>query len=155
MLEYITLYLCSVSEKNGYVFISICVWCVWLCEKDKVRDGGEIMKYGSGFSVPLENKLLMKRLLQQVDVLNWRWAAKANAERSGTEWAEEMPIYHFTERNLAAWSREKFCWINQSYTSFSFDLHWSPATVRHTLPEFLECHYLTDLPCLLGILHPY
>lgn len=50
-----------------------------------MKDGGDIMKYGSGFSVPLENKLLMKRLLQRVDVLNWRWVAKANAARSGTE----------------------------------------------------------------------
>lgn len=50
-----------------------------------MKDGGEIMKYGSGFSAPLENKPLMKRLLQRVDVLNWRWAAQANAERSGTE----------------------------------------------------------------------
>lgn len=63
-----------------------------------MTDGGEIMKYGSGFSVLLENKLLMKSLLQRVDVLNWRWAAKTNTERSGTERAEEMPIYHFTER---------------------------------------------------------
>lgn len=63
-----------------------------------MKDGGEIMKYRSGFSVPIENKLLMKWLLQRVDVLYWRWAAKTNAERSGTECAEEMPIYHFTER---------------------------------------------------------
>lgn len=50
-----------------------------------LKDGGEIMKYGSGFNVPLENKPLMKRLLQWVDVPNWRWAAKTNAERSGTK----------------------------------------------------------------------
>lgn len=46
-----------------------------------MKDRGEIMKYGSDFSVALENKLLIKRLLQWVNVLNWRCVAIMNSEK--------------------------------------------------------------------------
>lgn len=39
-------------------------------------------------------------------------------------------------QNLAACGSGKFCRINQSSTSFSFDLRRSRATVGHILPEF-------------------